>query len=697
MRCRVCGREIDPQSTRCDKCGTLIGNSQKLDSNEFSWNTIDFPKPKAVNDIDMNWGNGSVKTPVQQVQAAPAPVQPVQQVQPAPAVQAQPVPAPAAPVMPQMNFSIPQQMQMGWTMPAATWAMPTQQQVVIPTPYNVQVPQMPASSPVISAMPQMPAGQPAMPVQPAPAPAAPVMPQMNWTMPQANWTMPMPGFVQPQTPVFNEPVMQQMTQATVQAQPIPNPVNMDEWLDGELQQPKTSDDKFFTFYKKNEDFQKLLDEEYERYKTKYDTNAESLRRSQILSAAAVNEAASRPVASAPAPMPAKVSDNTMEINTAANIAAAKAAKEAMMREHTMIFNGIPSAPKIESVSSNIVSGEDGIYTDFDKMLMEGTKDTSEIGEATLAISNDELRKEINDLAQKIEEVTNSKPEYAYDKNRRQQNLQNMAEARSAFFDNEENKVDEASKEEIRSIFDQWDKERKEAEEKSTRKKKKGGFGKFILILLILIILFCAADYCAIRFMPSNSITEFFITVNTEASELFTKATGKEINLPGVADAELTAQEIAANKVNENIKEITFDTDSSKWNSTGEYAFDNLGAMTVVEDEKTIIAATEVIVGYNSSWIDYINEGEDITCFNYLKTDGSAFRAASNFDKLGKTEEFLKLNIGEIRKDANYLYVFTNELIKVTSGSTVTEVPSNVIYQMQLVGDTYMIVACDNYN
>ena len=57
MKCRVCGRELDPQKSYCDKCGTPVDLSDKDTrfDGEFSWNTIDFPKPKKPKDIEMAW------------------------------------------------------------------------------------------------------------------------------------------------------------------------------------------------------------------------------------------------------------------------------------------------------------------------------------------------------------------------------------------------------------------------------------------------------------------------------------------------------------------------------------------------------------------------------------------------------------------------------------------------------------------
>lgn len=200
-------------------------------------------------------------------------------------------------------------------------------------------------------------------------------------------------------------------------------------------------------------------------------------------------------------------------------------------------------------------------------------------------------------------------------------------------------------------------------------------------------------------MSEGAVYEFFDNVNSKGFSLIDSIGskfGKDKPEPAPAP-ELTPQQKAANELNKNIAEISFDSEVSKYSAQGEYAFKNLGAATVVDDEELIINITKTIVGFNSTWIDYVNTKTDISCFDYLKADGSAFRECSNFDTSGKTEKFLKLNIGEMRRDANFVYVFTDENIEVSAGGASKESPSRVIYKLAPVGDTYKIVETNNYS
>ena len=670
---------------------------------EFCWNTIDFPKPKKMQDIEMDWSGKSKKkdapfmTPDASEGFVPkAGKEPVkdQTIHAQPSGQAQPnMQTTIPPQQPQAQPSpYMTNTQMGWTMPSNAWTMPAQQQVVVPQPYNVVPPQMPPMTPVV---------QPLYVTQPVPVIQPGIMPgQMTATYA----TMGMPSFQQPaqNTDVYKW---------------------LDKELDGRSAAPAPSKDQFFTFSQKNQDFQKLLDEEYARYKTKYDTNATSLN---IQVAEAL-----------------KKQSQQIEEEVAEEIKPAT--------DRTVVYNAkaqhaFPQAP----LDSTLFSKEP--VTDFDKMIMEGTKDAALVGEATLAISNEQLKKEIDEVAQKVEAAYTNKPQLKskslepkfdtkfntvfseekeepkyepkyevqdividkparrtsapvqireYDQNKRQKDLESMAAARKAFFQPQENDLDKTSAVEMKSIFDQWDQEHKAEEEKKNKKKKKGGFGRFLLILLLLIALFVAADFAAITFFPENQIGEFFFNVNDKAFDFYNLALGKigkgEEKEPA-PEVELTAQEKAVKEVNTNIVKIVCDKTSPKFSEQGQYGYNNLGSTAIVDDEQIINAVSKTLVQYNCAWIDYVNTGDDITCYDYLTADGEAFRSASSFEGIGKvTETFKKLNIGEIRKDSNNVYVFADELISVKNGNDITEVPQSLVYRMALVGDSYKIVDYSAYN
>lgn len=54
MKCRVCGYEVEEGASHCPMCGTRVVSAADKPA-EISWNTKDFPKPKEMEDIEMSW------------------------------------------------------------------------------------------------------------------------------------------------------------------------------------------------------------------------------------------------------------------------------------------------------------------------------------------------------------------------------------------------------------------------------------------------------------------------------------------------------------------------------------------------------------------------------------------------------------------------------------------------------------------
>ncbi|NMA93153.1 MAG: hypothetical protein GX975_00670 [Clostridiales bacterium] len=143
------------------------------------------------------------------------------------------------------------------------------------------------------------------------------------------------------------------------------------------------------------------------------------------------------------------------------------------------------------------------------------------------------------------------------------------------------------------------------------------------------------------------------------------------------------------KYNKNIEKVVEDLGIG-YDSQKNYEVEGLAGSALLDnnEEKEKVFAT--LIAYNSSWIDYVHSnGRE--CLDYLKADGSAYRSAVNFDKVGLIEEkFEKLSIGEIRVNGDFYYVFAAEKISVTSEGVTTKSDESLIYQLVKVGDTLKI-------
>ncbi|MCQ2561528.1 MAG: hypothetical protein MJ186_05715, partial [Clostridia bacterium] len=259
MKCRVCGCEFDSDRAHCPKCGSKAQEEIKTpNTEEFSWNTYDFPKPQSVSNIDMSWpsmnsspsdavtvmsrdasegyfaseNKPSVQPQPQMTWTVPPVQQPVYQqpVQQAPVQQPVQQQQPVQPVMQQQPvYQQPvQQPQVQFT--AGTWRMPSMQPEPTWTPYNVQAQpvstQAPQTTPLYVPQFQQPA-QPAWTIPPQPQqpvyvaqPAQPVYIQAQPVYQQPVQQAPIQQPVQQQQPV--QPVMQQPVyqQVPVYQQPV---------------------------------------------------------------------------------------------------------------------------------------------------------------------------------------------------------------------------------------------------------------------------------------------------------------------------------------------------------------------------------------------------------------------------------------------------------------------------------------------
>ena len=121
--------------------------------------------------------------------------------------------------------------------------------------------------------------------------------------------------------------------------------------------------------------------------------------------------------------------------------------------------------------------------------------------------------------------------------------------------------------------------------------------------------------------------------------------------------------------------------------TNNFWFKDKDAKPVYYDQ----SAVGTIIKFDSLWIDYVNTGKE-EVVEITKPDTKARENVTQFRRNADlSEEFLLLEIGEIRQSSNYFYLWTHERIQVTSdGKSVTK-DYKWIYQLEPVDQEMKIV------
>lgn len=89
-----------------------------------------------------------------------------------------------------------------------------------------------------------------------------------------------------------------------------------------------------------------------------------------------------------------------------------------------------------------------------------------------------------------------------------------------------------------------------------------------------------------------------------------------------------------------------------------------------------------LISFDSQWIDYVNEG-DKKVLDLLKKDSKAYNNAVNFSKVGKIKETFKLlELGEIRQSEKGFYAWVHEEIQIEEGGKATDIKYNWIYYLE---------------
>lgn len=251
----------------------------------------------------------------------------------------------------------------------------------------------------------------------------------------------------------------------------------------------------------------------------------------------------------------------------------------------------------------------------------------------------------------------------------------------------------------------------DVEEETKKKEEREHSHWFLKFLLALVIVGAAAEGGTIALRhyapdsPASIITtgieqnviQFVQSGFDQIKAKFQKdepaETVPEAEQPGEEAASFVLSDLIAEN-NKNIEEVVENL-AIGYDSQRSYDVPGLAASQLVTDTAEKTAVCKTLIGYNSAWIDFIN-GTSQDCLNYLKADGTAYRSAVTFDKIGQiTEVFKKLEIGEIRKTEESYFVFAGETIEVTQDEATAQSSGYMVYELVPVGEELKIK--DYYN
>ncbi|MBQ2059518.1 MAG: hypothetical protein II488_07060, partial [Firmicutes bacterium] len=221
----------------------------------------------------------------------------------------------------------------------------------------------------------------------------------------------------------------------------------------------------------------------------------------------------------------------------------------------------------------------------------------------------------------------------------------------------------------------------------------------LLVLALLLGLLKGSSWALGRFLPDAGITQTVSALDDSVSGAFSSAKSSVMSLLGKEKApDLSATggvdlQALLSEYNRNIKSVSVDLEKLALTENTECGIETLADSEKVEDPALMAEAYKTMILYNSSWIDYVNKGDETT-LSYMKADGAAYRGAVNFDRESVgTETFGEMVLGEVRKAGEELYVFVRESITVSKDNKNRNASYDWVYILEKVGEEYKVVDC----
>ncbi len=509
-------------------------------------------------------------------------------------------------------------------------------------------------------------------------------------------------------------------------------------------------DRFFTFSRKNEEFQKLLDREYEKFKAGFGPDLErsepestEVEEEPVLTELELSEVEAEPILTEPEPTeieqepiltepePSEAEPEESGAETEIHIAEApdevpKAEHLSEMAQARAQFFGEELICDNESIRKKLSSSEPAEGETSEELKAQQKPEAPAARQETDASAEPEAQLETAisaEPAEQQESAISAGPEVQ----------------RETLF------PEEAAEKPVEAEYGQPEEISEQTEEMEGRKRK----GSILQILLVIIAIILAIEIVilGIRFFaPQSAASEAIGIAQTRVyntisgwiqgiGDLFSgedaqnqdngeedqnidqeeesaggQTAGAEDNPPApdpnpAADRNaLVASQLGHNK---NIQEVKA-SEVLVYHAGKDYGQADINNSKPIANniwltpengepvyyDQAIVGA---IIAYDSQWIDYVNNG-DKSVLGLLKKDSKAYRNAVSFSKLGKiTETFKLLEIGEIRQGSNGFYVWAHEEIQITEKGAARNQTYNYIYYLEPVEGKMQIVNYFNFN
>ena len=90
------------------------------------------------------------------------------------------------------------------------------------------------------------------------------------------------------------------------------------------------------------------------------------------------------------------------------------------------------------------------------------------------------------------------------------------------------------------------------------------------------------------------------------------------------------------------------------------------------EDKEAFEMQDVVTSFNNSWVEYVNSG-DTSVFSYLRADTQAYKYAVAYGAKDIHEEYILMEVNDVRKYGDSYYVWTHEIIEEASTVDSTDV------------------------